>query len=99
MFSHYHSFSLVLKYTESVHFRNVYDLTPALAVSVDRVDLQGHSFLACNLLCPCSLIDTELRDSLIAKGFISEVTEAEKQTRSRSGARHCHNRTITPLGI
>ena len=47
-------FPLVLKHRKSV--RMLYNLTHALAVNVDRVNLAGHSFLACNLLWPGSLI-------------------------------------------
>ena len=64
----------------------LYNRTHVLAVKVNQVSGGRHlSFLACNLLWPCSLIETSdrvKRDSLITKGFIFEVfqsvTEAKR---------------------
>ena len=58
----------------------LYNRTHALAVNVDR----RLSFLTCNLLWPCSFIETSDRvkwESLIAKGFIFEVSSQSLKRR------------------
>ena len=64
--SHYHSFSLVLKLRERVHFLMLYNLRHAVAVNVELV--LGQSRV--EILWPCSFIETSDRvewDLSIAK--------------------------------
>ena len=78
-------FSLVLKHRKSVQFRNVIQSCTRACSTVDEsVRRRLVSFLACNLHWPCSLIETSDRvkwDSLIAKGFICQVSSQSLKRR------------------
>ena len=68
-------FSLVLKHRKSVHFRNVSTILHTCLQLMWIESVLGHSFLACNILWPCSLVETSDTEwePLIAKDFKFEV--------------------------